>query len=374
MSNKVKPESKKTSISQKDVLAGMRKSMPPPSSSFKDKKKYDRKKERINFKDYYKEEMGTLGSASTNPGDFSHVAETMYADGQDETTPSVQSLADNVDREQLIQDIIGDLEELKNSFPWTEPLEDSIIKAMAQTLRQAGVEPTDLDAAVGKPAKLQKQYLITGPSSWKGGNGALNDLKAILAGNEPQEITNEQQELTPEDIHDLADRKKIIWDEDPNFMRLTQKLTGKKHLDDLNQEELRIMRDYLEGLEEDESNPAADLPMGSTSAGDPLSETVLEESVITENSYKIGSVVFDNPYGTGRKVFKGIDRIEAASPEQALFLYVKKLKRDANIPLSAEILYSGARKNNTQVTLLSSTQQQNKPFDKPKKFWWQDFD
>jgi hypothetical protein len=85
-------------------------------------------------------------------------------------------------------------------------------------------------------------------------------------------------------------------------------------------------------------------------------------------------VVFDNPYGTGRKVFKGIDRIEAASPEQALFLYVKKLKRDANIPLSAEILYSGARKNNTQVTLLSSTQQQNKPFDKPKKFWWQDFD
>jgi hypothetical protein len=592
MSNKVKHESKKTSISQKDVLAGIRKSMPPPSTSFKDKKKYDRKKEKINFKDYYKEEMGTLGSADTNPADFSHVAETMYADGQDETTPSVQSLADNVDREQLIQDIIGDLEELKTSFPWTEPLEDDVIKAMAQTLRQAGVEPTDLDAAVGKPADVQKQYLITGPSSWKGGNGALNDLKAILAGNEPQEITNEQQELTPksihdladrkkitwdndpnfmkltqkltgkitlstdpnwygadvgdykasgpvvnisaaklvgfepdekmsqpnskvnvkkivaglkkgdklppilvrkykdgyqvvdghhrfwaykllgvksipsqvvpdediivkenfadgkkpgrkglakrsgvdcsksetqlrkiaknssgekqrmahwcanmkggngalndlkailagnepqeitneqqeltpEDIHDLADRKKIIWDEDPNFMRLTQKLTGKKHLDDLNQEELRIMRDYLEGLEEDESNPAADLPMGSTSAGDPLSETVLEESVITENSYKIGSVVFDNPYGTGRKVFKGIDRIEAASPEQALFLYVKKLKRDANIPLSAEILYSGARKNNTQVTLLSSTQQQNKPFDKPKKFWWQDFD
>jgi hypothetical protein len=267
-------KSNKNIISQKDVLAGMRKSMPPPSSSFKDKKKYDRKKERINFKDYYREEMGTLGSASTNPGDFSHVAETMYADGQDETTPSVQSLADNVDREQLIQDIIGDLEELKTSFPWTEPLEDSVIKAMAQTLRQVGVEPTDLDAAVGKPAKLQKQYLITGPSSWKGGNGALNDLKAILAGNEPQEITNEQQELTPEDIHDLADRKKIIWDEDPNFMRLTQKLTGKKHLDDLNQEELRIMRDYLEGLEEDESNPAADLAMGSTSAGDPLSEVM----------------------------------------------------------------------------------------------------
>lgn len=360
MSNKVKHESKKTSISQKDVLAGIRKSMPPPSTSFKDKKKYDRKKEKINFKDYYKEEMGTLGSADTNPADFSHVAETMYADGQDSTMPAVQSLADNVDREQLIQDIIGDLEELKTSFPWTEPLEDDVIKAMAQTLRQAGVEPTDLDAAIGKPAKVQKQYLITGPSSWKGGNGALNDLKAILAGNEPQEITNEQQELTPKNIHDLADRKKITWDNDPNFMKLTQKLTGKKHLDDLNQEELRIMRDYLEGLEEDESNPAADLPMGSTSAGDPLSEGV----------YKIGNITFDNPFGTGRKVYKGIDRIEAASPEQALFLYVKKIARDARIPLDPKILFSSARKNNAQVTLISTPQKPQEPFDKPK-YWWQ---
>lgn len=259
----------KNKISQKDVLKTVRKSMPPPSTSFKDKKKYNRKEFKKNFKDFYENEVGTLGTVGTNVGDFSHVAETMYADGQDETTPSVQSLADNVDREQLIQDIIGDLEDLKNTFPWTEPLEDSVIKAMAQTLRQADVEPTDFIAAVGKPAKLQKQYLITGPSSWKGGKGALNDLKAILAGNEPEE-----QELTPEDIHELADRKKIIWDEDPNFMRLTQKLTGKKHLDELDQEGLRKMKEYLDGLEEDESNPASDLAMGSTSVGDPLSEVI----------------------------------------------------------------------------------------------------
>lgn len=49
------------------------------------------------------------------------------------------------------------------------------------------------------------------------------------------------------------------------------------------------MKDYLEGLQEDESNPAADLPMGSTSAGDALSEyagdtlQALYESIRKEN-------------------------------------------------------------------------------------------
>lgn len=253
-------------------MASVRKSMPPPSKSFKDKKKYDRKSFK-SFKDFYEEEMGTLGAANTTPPlDSSHVAETMYSDGQDETVPSVQSIADAVDKEQLIQDIIGDLEELKG-HDWSQPLNKDVIKAMAQTLRQAGVEPTDFDAAVNASPEKQKQYLITGPSSWKGGKGALNDLKAILAGNEPQEVTNEQETLTPQDIHALADKMEIEWDNNPEFMELTKKLTGKEHLDDLNQKELQVVKDYLEGLQEDESNPAADLPMGSTSAGDALSET-----------------------------------------------------------------------------------------------------
>jgi hypothetical protein len=278
----------KNKISQKDVLKTIRKSMPPPSTSFKDKKKYSRKEFKKNFKDFYEEEMGTLGSADNNPADFSHVAESIYADGQDETVPAVQSIADAVDKDQLIMDIIGDLEELKG-YDWSKPLSDDVIKAMAQTLRQAGVEPTDFDAAVGASPEKQQQYLLYGPSSWEGGKGALNDLKAILDGNEPEEIIDEEEMLTPEDIHDLADKKNIIWDEDPAFMKLTQELTGKKHLDDLNQKELRIMKDYLEGLQEDESNPAADLPMGSTSAGDALSEyagdtlQALYESIRKEN-------------------------------------------------------------------------------------------
>lgn len=273
----------KNKISQKEVLKGIRKPMPPPSSSFKDKKKYVRKDIKDKFKDFYENEVGTLGTVSTNVGDFSHVAESilsteaLYAGSQEYSVPAVQPLVDNVDKEQLIKDIIFNLEDLKMSHNWSKPLDNDLIKAMADTLKDAGIEPTDFYAAVDATPEKQEQYLIYGPSSWKGGKGALNDLKAILRGNEPEEITEEEEIITPEDIHNLADKKNIVWDNDPNFMRLTQKLTGKKHLDDLNLKELRIMKDYLTGLEEDESDPAADLPMGSTSAGDALSETIYVE-------------------------------------------------------------------------------------------------
>ena len=45
--------------------------------------------------------------------------------------------------------------------------------------------------------------------------------------------------LTPDTIHKLADRKGIKWDNDPDFLALTNKLTGRKHLDDLDQEGLK---------------------------------------------------------------------------------------------------------------------------------------
>lgn len=89
----VKGESNKITLSRKDAAASIRKPMPQPTTAFKNKKKYSRK-EFKNFKDFYEQEMSTLGSVSRNVGDFSHVAETTYADGQDETVPSVQSSVD----------------------------------------------------------------------------------------------------------------------------------------------------------------------------------------------------------------------------------------------------------------------------------------
>ena len=200
-----------TTITQKDTLKGVRKLMPPPSRPFKSKTDYNRKVFK-SFKEYI---MNTLQGQNVvdNQNDTS---EAYAADGQDETVPSSQPLADSniKNKSELVVDIINDLEDLKINYNWSAPLNDDLIKAMANTLRDAGIEPTDFDASVGATPEQQEQYLIYGPSSWKGGRGALNDLKAILASGNIQKV------------------------------------------------------------DEEESVPASDLPMGSTSAGDALSESV----------------------------------------------------------------------------------------------------
>jgi len=52
--------------------------------------------------------------------------------------------------------------------------------------------------------------------------------------------------ITPETIHKLADRENVKWDNDPAFLALTKRLTGKEHLDDLDQEELQRVKQHLE--------------------------------------------------------------------------------------------------------------------------------
>lgn len=259
--------------------------------------KTETKKKKPKFKDFHEMQMGTLG-ASRNVGDFSHVAESTFADGQDETVPSVQPIADAASKDEVVKDIIADLEELENAHDWSTPVNDDILQGMANTLKEIGIEPTDIVASIGKPVELQRRFLIDGPSSWKGGNGALNDLRNILQGNEPQEVT------------------------------------------------------------EDESDPASDLAMGSTSAGDTLSEGV----------YKIGQVLFNNPYGTGKKYFPGVDKIEAASEDDALNKYIRRIAAQKNIPTNPAILYKDAKKNGAKVVKL----EEQPP--KEQQFWWQDFD
>jgi len=67
-----------------------------------------------------------------------------------------------------------------------------------------------------------------------------------------------EEGITPDVIHKLADRKGVKWDDEPSFLRLTKRLTGKEHLDDLNQDELVKVRDHLKNLDEnfaDGKNP-----------------------------------------------------------------------------------------------------------------------
>ncbi len=46
---------------------------------------------------------------------------------------------------------------------------------------------------------------------------------------------------TPQTIHNLADNLGIPWDNDPDFMALSKKVTGKRHLDDMTPRELKAL-------------------------------------------------------------------------------------------------------------------------------------
>jgi hypothetical protein len=65
-------------------------------------------------------------------------------------------------------------------------------------------------------------------------------------------------EFTPKDIHKLADSKGVKWYNEPSFLKLTKQLTGKEHLDDLDQAGLQKVKHHLEKVEEnfaDGKNP-----------------------------------------------------------------------------------------------------------------------
>ena len=45
--------------------------------------------------------------------------------------------------------------------------------------------------------------------------------------------------LAPSDVHDAADAAEIDWDDNEAFMNATEALTGKRHLDDMDPNELQ---------------------------------------------------------------------------------------------------------------------------------------
>jgi hypothetical protein len=69
-------------------------------------------------------------------------------------------------------------------------------------------------------------------------------------------VDNEMRakEFTPNDIHKLADSKGVKWDNEPSFLKLTKQLTGKEHLDDLDQEDLKKVKQHLEKIKEGVTN------------------------------------------------------------------------------------------------------------------------
>jgi FMN phosphatase YigB (HAD superfamily) len=59
--------------------------------------------------------------------------------------------------------------------------------------------------------------------------------------------------LRPDHIHKIADKKRIKWDDEPAFLKLTKCVTGHRYLDDLDQDGLFKMKNYLDRLDEQQS-------------------------------------------------------------------------------------------------------------------------
>lgn len=62
------------------------------------------------------------------------------------------------------------------------------------------------------------------------------------------QVMSTGEDLTPDSIHDLADQRGVAWDNDEEFMAQSQRLTGKRHLDDMTTMELARIRAWLKSL------------------------------------------------------------------------------------------------------------------------------
>jgi hypothetical protein len=97
--------------------------------------------------------------------------------------------------------------------------------------------------------KIPSNLYIYGPGSFDDGvasaktpTKSFEKIKELLK----RIIREKINKISTSDIHKLADKKGIKWDNEPSFLKLTKRLTGKEHLDDLNQSELAKIKKYLE--------------------------------------------------------------------------------------------------------------------------------
>jgi hypothetical protein len=80
-------------------------------------------------------------------------------------------------------------------------------------------------------------------------------MRDVLAGPMEEEI------VTKDQIHQLADKLNIPWDDDPEFKNWTKNIAGKSHLDDMSKDELSTVYSALKkrGIKEKESEQTDEL-------------------------------------------------------------------------------------------------------------------
>lgn len=95
-----------------------------------------------------------------------------------------------------------------------------------------------------------------GPYGWYGYNAGYSGDSGSDGGGDG----GMEESLSTTDVHKMADKKGVKWDMDAEFMAKTRELTGKKHLDDLDQQDLQKVINWLKTLDEGDLIP---LPKGT---------------------------------------------------------------------------------------------------------------
>lgn len=134
------------------------------------------------------------------------------------------------------------------------------------------------------------------------------------------------ESVEPNDVHKLANKKKVSWDNDPNFLALSKKITGVSHLDQMNQSQLKKMLDYLKALEEngDEGDEVKFqknlIPMPKGTVKVDVSDTL--------DWYNLGMNISDLDDADPREFGKGPPQtVIAFGSEPEEHRYLKQLKR-----------------------------------------------
>jgi hypothetical protein len=114
-----------------------------------------------------------------------------------------------------------------------KPLKDLLDKLYK--FRQAGLD---------KGGELSEENIVFKMLRAKGYLDKIKDTVASMY--DDKMSVDESEKINTSDIHKLADKKGVKWDNEPSFLKLTKRLTGKEHLDDLDQTGLKKIKDYLE--------------------------------------------------------------------------------------------------------------------------------
>ena len=124
------------------------------------------------------------------------------------------------------------------------------------------------------------------------------------------------REFTPKDIHKLADRKGVKWDNEPSFLQLTKRLTSKAHLDDLDQVGLQKVKQHLEKQGVAENNPAAGINKMFNNLGDPVYANLQRVALLAmqgrqqEASGRLQTVIKDADPAVQKKITDAVNNIK----------------------------------------------------------------